>query len=150
MVNEPSVLLILLCWGFFFALFSFTFCIFISSAKMFFFPKFSEKNPECKKINGTTFTDASLDLLSILTCDFLVYFWFSLFMSISKRPVSHAASVRGILSCLGLDSSLWVTYHMIETLPPYLTVLQRNCTYLFIGHWNAACNFTKNQIYVFL
>lgn len=114
---------------------------------MFFVPKFSGKNPECKEINGTTFTDGPPDLLFSLACNLLVLFWFSLCVSISKRPVSHAVSIRMIISCLGLDSSLRVTYCIMETMPTYLIALQSNCAYLFINHWNTFCNFMKNQMY---
>jgi len=95
-------------------------------------PNFSGKNPECKEISGTTFTDAPPDLLSSFACNFIVLFWFSLFVSISKEPVSHAIYIRMIISCVGLDSSLRVTYCVVETIPSYLIVLQSNCTFLFI------------------
>lgn len=71
-----------------------------------------------RKINGITFNDALPDLLSILTWNFLGHFWFSLFVSISKRPVSHATSVRGILFGLGFQSQHHLLYN-------------RNCSTLF-------------------
>lgn len=132
---------------------------------MFFLFNLCGKNPECKEINGTTFPDAPLDLLSSLACNFLVHFGSAkmylyilyryiciytkcIFVSISKRPVSPAAYIRMIISCLGLDSNRRVTYHIMETIPPYLIVLQSNCVYLFIDLWNPVCNFMKNQFYM--